>query len=164
MSSRALLAAASVVVAVMLRGDHAVVLVAAPLKCAGACPHNPFAVGHLSDDGLQRGLGVVLATGAVAALVCLIGLARGTSATERRVLTPAAVAMGTLAASFAVTAAARVALGADHEFTSAAAWAVTLASLGFPVALYVGQARGRLIAASSLRPIVARLSQQPAAR
>jgi len=162
--SRALLAAASVVVAVMLRGDHAVVLVAAPLKCAGACPHNPFAVGHLSDDGLQRGLGVVLATGAVAALVCLIGLARGTSATERRVLTPAAVAMGTLAASFAVTAAARVALGADHEFTSAAAWAVTLASLGFPVALYVGQARGRLIAASSLRRMVARLSEEPAAR
>jgi signal transduction histidine kinase len=135
---------------------------AGPLTdCGDACPENAFRLVTV-PDGVSAAID--LAASAVPALLLLgvaailVGKARSPSRLRRRLTVPLLGCAAVLAANYAVYTLVREA-GVDSISALKAAGAV--ASLGVPLALLVGQVRGRVFAATSLGQLVARIGGEP---
>jgi signal transduction histidine kinase len=144
----------------LLLGADPMPTMARPFRCEEACPSNPLAVLDLSPaagDALETAANGAFGVLSIALIVILIARMRSTSRVGRRVLIPPTVCLCLVAASFAalfvLTRAAE-----DTAFANTAGWSPAVISIAFPVALLVGQARGRLFAAGSLRDMVRGLS------
>jgi signal transduction histidine kinase len=145
----------------MLVGVRSTPTIAGPHRCPDDCPDNPFRVAEFSAslaDGLERAAITVLAVAAIAVTVVLVAEWRSATPAWRRVLQPAVLALGTIAASFAVGTLLSATLGSDHDLAVVALWAPSFAGAAFPITLLVAQSRARLFTAGALRDIVGRLT------
>ena len=145
----------------LLVGARSIPTVAGPHRCPDDCPDNPFRVGEFSaslTDGLERAAITVLAVAAIAVTVVLVAEWRAATPAWRRVLQPAVLALGAIAAAFGLGTVLGATLGSDHELAVAALWAPSVAGAAFPVALLMAQSRARLFTAGALRDMVGRLT------
>ena len=103
-------------------------------------------------DGLKRTAGAVLAVAAIA-IVTVVAEWRSATPAWRRVLQPAVLVLGAMAA-FALGTVLSATLGSDHDLAVVALWIPSLPWAAFPMALLVAQSRARLFAAGALRDMV----------
>jgi signal transduction histidine kinase len=139
---------------------------ARPFRCAHDCPSNPFELLGLSNvaaTAVERAAFGAFGLSACVAIAVLILRLRATSPAGRRILLPPTLSLCAIAASFVLALVVGRTAG-DDGLAGATGWLPPVASIAFPFVLLLGQARGRLFAAGSLRDMVSRLSAASARR
>jgi signal transduction histidine kinase len=129
--------------------------------CRDACPENAFRVVTV-PDGLSAAIDLVGSAATAVTLLgvaaVLVGKARSPSRLRRRLTVPLLACAAVLAANYAVYTVLREA-GADGLAVLRLVGAAV--ALAVPLALLVGQVRGRVFAATSLGQLVARIGGEP---
>jgi signal transduction histidine kinase len=135
---------------------------AGPLTdCSSACPGNAFQVTHVSHGVgtmLADLVTIVTAAGALAVAALLVAKARSPTHLRHRLVGPLFVCACVQALNYAFYSVLRQ-LGVPN--TEGLKVVGTVAALAVPVAMLVGQIRGRVFAATSLGQLVARAGGQP---
>lgn len=148
---------------VLLLGASTMPTPAKPFRCTADCPTNPFDVLGLSADAatvVERGAYGIFGLFSLVAIAILVRRLRAASPVGRRVLMPPTLCLCVIAGSFLIAFVLMRAVGGGG-LAGASGWVPPIASIAFPVVLLLGQARGRLFAAGSLRDMVSRLSAGP---
>jgi signal transduction histidine kinase len=144
---------------VLLLGAPTMPTPARPFRCAEDCPPNPFDLLGLSDaaaTAIARGAFGLFGVCACLLVAILLVRMRAAGPASRRVLLPPALCLCTVAFAFAFAFVVARTPG-DDALREAVGWAPSVTAVGFPFLLLLGQARGRLFTAASLRAMVRRL-------
>lgn len=144
----------------LLLGADTMPTTAKPFHCEAGCPPNPFDVIGFSSgttDVLSRFAFGLYGIASLIIIVILVGRIRSTSPAVRRTLMPPTACLCIVAAAYLLSFVLGRSVG-DDGFTG---WVPSVTAVAFPLTLLLGQARGRLFAAGSLRDMVRRLSLDP---
>jgi signal transduction histidine kinase len=158
--------ASAVLWGALLVGAETMPTPARPFHCATDCPSNPFAVvdlGETATDAIAHAAFGLVGAAALVAIAILIRRGRGATPVGRRILLAPIACLCTIAGSFVVALVLDGLIGSDGV-GKLAGWVPGATSIAFPFVLLIGQARGRLFAAGSLRDMVSRLSAAPTGR
>lgn len=131
-------------------------------RCQGACPDNPFqlfdASPGLADFAALAVAGAQALSACLVALVLLRRLRAGTPV-ERVTLGAAFVLLAVLAVGYVVAFGLR--LGGADQAAASLGWLYAPLFVVIPIALLIGQVRGRLFAGIALRRMLVQLGPHP---
>ncbi|HSL63252.1 MAG TPA: ATP-binding protein [Gaiellaceae bacterium] len=132
------------------------------VDCGGGCPDNALRFVPPSEpitSAMNLAINGVTAAALVGVIAVLVDRARSPARLRRRLVLPLLAAVVALAASYAAFTVVRE-LGVDDAGALRVFGA--LAGLSVPVALLVGQVRGRVFTATTLVELVGRIGREPA--
>jgi signal transduction histidine kinase len=135
-------------------------------RCDGSCPQNPFRVADLgvsTANSLARAAALLTSAVALAAAVLIVKRLPTIDGLVQRTLVPAFACLLTWALGVGVSNTLRSTVG-DEPVALAIGWIGVGAALCFPLAMLLGQVRGRLFAGAAARRALGELVRREQGR
>jgi signal transduction histidine kinase len=132
------------------------------LDCGSSCPDNTLRIAtapHALSSAINMAVAVTTAIGLIGAAGVLLGKARSPARLRRRLVVPLLCSIIVLAIDYAAFTVLREAGVSGLEVLKTVGAASALA---IPLAMLLGQVRGRVFAATRLGRLVARMGNEPA--